>query len=150
MSFGTLSSSGKPVKLDELNWLKLFLDPKLRPEVPNEIKTLYEVARGTMVYGWFFYPLYTLGSEQIFRVIETAVREKCTNMSSPKSVNSFAGGIDWLVDKGVIPQSDAFKWHALRKLRNIASHPERQTILMPGMAVDLLQRTAERISSLFE
>jgi len=31
---------------------------------------MYEAARASMCYGYFFYPLYTLATQQLFRVAE--------------------------------------------------------------------------------
>ncbi len=60
------------------------LEHRLSEFVPREVKALYEVARGAMCYGYFFYPLYTLTYEQLFRVAETAVTLKCKSLSAPK------------------------------------------------------------------
>ena len=38
--------------------------------------------RGAMVYGYFLYPLYVLGAEQLFRVAEAAVTLKCEQMGA--------------------------------------------------------------------
>lgn len=148
-SFGTLSLAGEPVPIVASDLLKMIMKPQLRSAVPDEIQVLFEVARGTMVYGWFFYPLYTLGAEQLFRVTETAVILKCTKMESPKLIDTFAKRIKWLVDREVILQIETNEWNALRKLRNITSHPEYQSIIMPGMAINLIERTVDRINSLF-
>lgn len=43
-------------------WIEAHLQPQLSPNVPQEIASLFEVARGAMIYGWFFYPLITLGA----------------------------------------------------------------------------------------
>ena len=34
-----------------------FLSVELDEKVPHEIKELFAVARGVLLYGWFFYPL---------------------------------------------------------------------------------------------
>jgi hypothetical protein len=52
------------------NWIGAHLQPQLSPNVPQEIAALFEVARGSMIYGWFFYPLITLGAEQCYRVLD--------------------------------------------------------------------------------
>jgi hypothetical protein len=110
---------------------------------------LFEVARGALVYGYFFYPLYTLASDQLYRVAEGAVAHKCKSMEAPGAPRAFMKRIDWLVVQGAIPQEDQVQWHAFRKLRNAASHPERQKIIMPVMALTRLSIVAERINGLF-
>lgn len=37
---------------------KGILEPKLLASVPLPIQRLFEVARGALLYGYFFYPLY--------------------------------------------------------------------------------------------
>ena len=35
-------------------WLALFLDPTLSKSVPENVRALFEVARGSLAYGYFF------------------------------------------------------------------------------------------------
>jgi len=130
-------------------WVKLILHPRLDAAVPDEIQSLYEVARGAMAYGYLFYPLYTLAAEQLLRVAETAVAAKCKLMNAPKSVERFAQRIEWLAGKGVIPEHQKDPWNRLRILRNVSSHPDAQTIFAPGDTIGILVRVAEKVNSLF-
>jgi hypothetical protein len=147
--FVRMSPNGqfKPIIGDD--YLQDILRPKLLESVPTEVQVLFEVARGAMAYGYFFYPLYTLAAEQLFRVVETAVAHKCKSSGTPKSSKTFEKRISWLVDKGIIPSSESIRWDAIRKLRNAASHPESQSIFTPGNAIGLLENIAEQINSLF-
>jgi hypothetical protein len=131
------------------DWLRHILVPKLLGTVPQDVQALFEVARGALVYGYFFYPLYTLAEEQLFRVAEAGVSHKCKVMGAPNSKKNFAEKIEWLVNKGVIPETDIPVWKAIRVLRNSASHPERQSITTPGMAISLLEQVSEKINALF-
>src|SRR4051794_31750552 len=60
------------------------LKPTLSEAVPLEVRRLYEVARGAMVYGTLFYPLYTLAAEQLGRVAEAALSHKYASLNGPK------------------------------------------------------------------
>ena len=51
------------------------LEPQLDDQVPRSIRQLFEVARGAMVYGAFYNPLYALGYEQLYRVSEAAAKD---------------------------------------------------------------------------
>lgn len=144
-----LTPSGQPEPMTGNDWMRHILTPKLLATIPTELQALFEVARGALSYGYFFYPLYTLASEQLFRVTEAAVAHKCKALGAPKSTKTFAERISWLVKIGVNPNSDLSQWDAIRRLRNSASHPERQSILTPGNAIGLLERVAEKINSLF-
>jgi hypothetical protein len=44
----------------------------------------------------------------------------------------------------------SFDWHSVRRLRNEASHPNRQTIVTPGMAVPVVEASANALTKLFE
>jgi len=117
--------------------------------VPQDIQALFEVARGALLYGYFFYPLYALAVEQLFRVAEAAVSHQCKALGAPNSKKRFAEKIRWLAKRGVIPETDIPTWNAVRELRNSASHPERQSIFTPGMATGSLERATEKINALF-
>src|SRR4051794_1449941 len=88
--FAQISASDESVSsISGDDWVKLFLGPSLAVSVPNEVRKLFEVARGALVYGYFFYPLYTLGGEQLLRVVECAASVKCDSLGAPTKVNRF-------------------------------------------------------------
>ena len=147
--FVRLDPQAGPTQMEGKDWVEAIMAPALIKEVPEDVQALYEVARGAMVYGFLFYPLYTVGAEQLFRVSEAAIAHKCTLMDAPKSVKKLARRINWLNEHGTIPNAQLPRWHATRELRNLASHPERQTIMTPGNAVGFVERTAELINALF-
>jgi len=147
--FVKISPDGKPQSMSGEDWLQPILTPKLLEAVPQDVQALFEVARGALLYGYFFYPLYTLAAQQLFRLTEAAVSHKCKALGAPNSKERFAEKIRWLANKGVIPETDIPAWDAVRKLRNSASHPERQSIITPGMAIGLLERVTEQINDLF-
>jgi predicted nuclease with RNAse H fold len=143
--------------LTEEVWLSAALEPKLTDAVPEEVVRLFEVARGSILYGWFFYPLLTLASEQLHRVQEAAVRarSKAVGISLTKQVNgrtatvNFQTLISELHGRGIIRDEELEAWHATRKLRNWSSHPAAQSILPPGMALSAIDVTARHINQLF-
>lgn len=104
------------------------LRPALGPNVPADITNLFDVARGAMLYGSFFYPLFTLGLEQVFRAAESAVTAKCRAIGIPRSEKTFEKRLGALHTRGVLSTQEHSRWTALRCLRNIASHPERQAL----------------------
>ena len=138
-----------PEQISSSDLLDEILQPQLNESVPHEVKALFEVARGAMCYGYFFYPLYTLTYEQLFRVAETAVTLKCRSMSAPARVKSFAQKVEYLIENTIIPDNERLRWQGLRGLRNIASHPEGQSIVTPGDAVHELHLIVTIINKLF-
>jgi hypothetical protein len=125
------------------------LQPQLASAVPEDLHDLYEVARGALAYGYYFYPLLTLAADQCFRVAEAAANLKAEELSCPKRVSTFRDKIDWLVASGAIPARDQESWHGLRYLRNEGSHPRRQHIFTPGIAFNTFHHVAELVNALF-
>lgn len=147
--FVRVSSSGQTGSMIGADWLDQVLEPSMTDQVPHGVQALLEVARGAHAYGYFFYPLYTLAAEQLYRVAEAAISQRCKLHEGSSSPKRFLDTIDWLADQKVISEEDRVYWHAIRKLRNSASHPERQMIITPAMALGSLSQIVEKINILF-
>lgn len=148
--FSFIPRAGPPRPATAEDWVRDFLRLELSPAVPRNVRDLFEVARGVCLYGWFFYPLYQLGEDQLFRVIDAAVGAKCVQAGGPKAGASFAARISWLLKRGVIPEAERVHWDSLRNLRNFASHPEMQMIHPPGSVLMSFQLANQQINALFE
>ena len=122
---------------------------ELTSSVPREVRAMFEVCRGAPIYGWYFYPLITLGTEQLFRLLELAVRAKLKAMGIRNSNCSFAKAINILGANGVLGQQEIAAWHSLRELRNWASHPRIQSITPPGRAITFASEIASMINVLY-
>ncbi len=147
------ANDGSIRRLSGDEWAREILAVGLSERVPVEVRRLFAVARGALVYGYFFYPLYTLGAEQLFRLAETSVNLKCRDVGlSPKKIEdlSFNKKIDRLVNEGALSPAAQQGWRDLWQLRNLASHPDDQSILPPGTAIGELRRIAVDIDGLFE
>jgi hypothetical protein len=131
------------------DWARDFLSVELSAEVPSEIRDLFAIARGAMLYGWFFYPLFRLGEEQLYRVLEAAAKLRYREAGGMKKNLSFFEAIDFLVEMGLIPENGRERWTAAKNLRNLASHPERATVVPPGFAQRMLTVSARDIDNLF-
>ena len=142
-------SGGVSSPMDDEQWTREILRPTLSDSIPKEIRTLFEVAQGVMCYGCFFYPLFTLGSEQTFRVLEAAVQERCEALPVPRGRQTFKGRLDWLHQHGHLSDERYRQWNATRELRNEACHPDRQSLFDPPLAVGNLRLAAELIEDLF-
>ncbi len=144
-AFARLDPHRGVVPMEADDWARLILSIDVSERAPEEIRTLFAVGRGTLLYGWFYYPLYVLGDEQLHRVAERAVTWRSDRLGAPSKVNSFAKRINWLVGEGVIPKRDVVRWDAIRQIRNMGSHPEFQRIGPPGQAVETLRILATSI-----
>jgi hypothetical protein len=131
------------------DWADIYLNRPLDKTVPNDIHDLLDVARGTLCYGYFFYPLYTLGNEQTFRVQEAALRHKCAQSDAPDKISTFYKMVNWLHENGQINDTRKVQWHAARNLRNRSSHTDQQSIYDPTMAARGLEVAIDLINDLF-
>lgn len=118
----------------------------LNDSVPEQLWKMFEVAKGAMVYGIFFYPLYTLGEEQLYRVFEYLVRLQYEKLSGPKPQRNVRAQVQWLIDNEHFPEPAPDRWMAMYELRNIASHPTMQQITGPPQAA----RTLHEMKGLIE
>lgn len=144
------NDNGSAVSIMSANdWAVSVLEPKLADAVPIEIIKLFEVARGSMLYGYFFYPLYTLALEQLYRVAEAAVTAKCDQISASNSAKVFKKKLDYLRKQKVMSDPVHAQWILIRELRNIACHPKQQTILPPGIVLGMLFQITDGVNRLF-
>ena len=139
-------------------WIRDHLTPQLTSDVPNEVRGLFEVARAAIIYGWYFYPLLTLGSDQLFRALEAAVHHCCEKHSIPTEFEDKNGKkravrydlqVKRLVEKGIVPAEEESRWEGARRLRNSASHPKWQSIFDPSTSLSMLTLVSEDINRLF-
>jgi hypothetical protein len=144
---GLVMSSSRPDPSEA--WVFDIVRSELDPGVPVNIRRLFEIARGTLVYSLMFYPLLTLGTEQMFRVFEASVTEKSKILNAPAKVRTFADKINWLGEQSAISPQDVVRWTAIRHLRNEASHPSDQSILPPNEALHIVDIAIELITPLF-
>ncbi len=125
------------------------IQTELDTTVRLSIRKLFETARGTLVYSLMFYPLLTLGTDQMFRVFDAAVSAKCKEMRAPAKIRRCAEKIKWLGERTVISPEQQSRWNASRHLRNEASHPADQSIMPPGEALNVIDVAVELINPLF-
>lgn len=140
---------GTPVEMDGEAWAREFLSVELGAAVPEDIHDLFEVAKGTLAYGWFYYPLYDGGQQQLFRLSEAAAFHRYRELGGSKKQLSFQKTIVWLAENGAIDEATAELWHALRKLRNEGAHPKHRLVVPPGHVFRVLMNVAAAVDSLF-
>lgn len=85
--FATIDGEGGARPVSDTELLELILAPKLASAVPSDVLGVYEAARASMCYGYFFYPLYTFATQQLFRVAEAAVMHRCRVSEAPAGVS---------------------------------------------------------------
>ena len=139
-------------------WVQTCLKPKLESCVPEEIAFLFEVARGSMIYGLFFEPLASLAGEQCYRVLEAGARRRCFDLgllrkNTCKGKNPqyivFSKTLAALKKAGHIPKSDLEHWDAIHFLRNRYSHPDSQALCSRDSALGVVELTSQLLNRLF-
>lgn len=151
--------SGKPYVPSGEERVGEIMSIELSAGVPFEVRRLFTAVRGALCYGYFFYPLYALASEQLSRVAETAVARKYEAIGGPRRVKKTEGSkpkkatfedkLGYLHGEGLITEPDAVWWGAIRELRNAASHPQDHRPQDPGAARRRAEAVAEQVNALF-
>jgi len=136
-----------PLGVAKDQWVEPFLELRLETTVPRDVIQVFEVARGCMIYSWFFYPLATLAVKQCTRGAEFAARERCCILQ--QEAENFGENLRTLIAAGIISVADESRWQVMRELRNNRSHLKGFMLTDPGQALGVLRTTAELINALF-
>jgi len=140
---------GSPDRLTPDDFAAMFLECELCEDVPDDVRNLFEVARGVMCYGGLFYPAYTVGHDQLYKVLEAAVSHRCEQLQAPNSLKRYNDKINWLYEREVLTGELLERWQSARAVRNMTSHVKRQWITSPDMALNSLSLVRFLIHSLF-
>lgn len=149
-AFGRLdTSTGAVAQMDGDDWARRFLAVELDSRVPDDLREMFDIARGACLYGWFFYPLYTVGQEHLFRISEAAAIERVRQLEGPE-LSNFKRAIDWLTAKDALREDHLHLWTSAKDLRNLSAHARSPQIHMPGDALRMLKSVAVQLNGLFE
>ena len=139
---------------DREKWVAWFHEPQLEMGVPENIRRMFEIARGTMLYGWYYYPLLAVGQDQCFRVLEAAARTAYAQLSG--LTVEVAGNLPYhavlkrLVIAKAISSSDSDRWEIAREIRNTGAHATGASIFPPGPVVSDMRVVVDQINMLFK
>lgn len=142
--------TGEKFKITDDERADEFLKIELMPLVPIEVQRQFEAARGAMLYGCFFYPLFALGADQLLRVAESAVTHKCLICKLAKKSTKYEINLQKLRDANYLTADDYEEWNLLRKMRNEFSHSKIQTVFPAFEAISVLKNIADKINRLFQ
>lgn len=155
-AFGEINlATGERREASAARWAERFLAVELSPQVPDAIRDMWVVARGVLLYAWFFYPLYALGDDQLHRVADAAVLLRYQQADGPLDGRSgewpaLKPRLDWLIARGIINKGVEQQWDAIRNLRNYGSHATYARIEMPIDALRSLDILADEINALYD
>jgi len=148
-----------PSPLHGEKWVKECLKPQLNPNVAKEVAFLFEVARGSMIYGMYYLPLAALATEEGFRVLEAGVRHRCKQLGLGKNKSGkphafpdkpYLNLVKTLHKAGKIPKNDLRIWESMICLRNNVSHRTAASIRARHEAIAQLAFIAELLNRLFK
>lgn len=134
------------------DWARLVLSQTLSERVPVDVRNLWDVARGLVLYGWFFAPLYAVGNDQLHRVIDAATDHAYRQFGGPSVDDGyvpFQSRIEWLVAQRYIDPSLAGWWMVVKDLRNYLSHPTQLQFGTIHDPLHSLARFKREIETLF-
>ncbi|WP_319825825.1 hypothetical protein [Thalassovita sp.] len=133
------------------DWVTGFLSFEIGCELPAYLRDMFDRARACLVYGCYHYPLLTLGSEELFRFHESALREAVKEAGASKGVQNkpYTQLIEWAWQSGYLSDREQARWHASRSLRNSASHKVGACLVGPNDAAGTLHNTVELTETLF-
>lgn len=94
--------------------------------------------------------LYARENEQVYRVLEAALSQKCEELGLSRRADRFGDVIDRLFESGHLSAQRHGQWHAVRRLGNASSHAGRQILIDPTMAGRGMRTAAELIDDLFK
>lgn len=121
-------ADGSVEKVTSRHWVERSLRPQLSPEVFEAIRDLFDIP---------------LGLEQILRVQEAAARARAVLLGVRVGKRPYEKILDELQTRGLLSPEDHEAWTARRRLRNLTTHADRASILLPAQAMDELTRVAD-------
>jgi hypothetical protein len=121
----------------------------LSEHVPETAFQMFEVAKGAMVYGLFFYPLYTIGEDHLSRLFEWVVKERYRTLSGRINDRNLKDALEWLLKSGHFPADSDVRWRAAYEIRNMMAHPTMQYITTPAEASRALRYMRDLLEHLY-
>lgn len=144
-----VGSDRKPLRYED--WIEIVQRAgRLPSSAPAHIAEAYEPYLGSIIYGWVYWPLLTMGIDKVLALREALARAACERQAaSNRETKTFQSCIDYLFNQGLLPPERRRKWDAGRGLRNSLAHPERRSLFSPMDALVILEAFVEDASILF-
>lgn len=124
---------------------------QLIPQVPKEVKKVFNAAKRLYVFGYFEYYFFTISQHYAFLSFESAMRNKHKKIyGEPKNFIKFNKIINDLIKEKVIPKEAEELYDSGGKLRNSFSHLTDPPIAMPCDTVGILEEIAYQINQIYD
>jgi hypothetical protein len=130
---------------------------KFHPDVPADINEAFAMAEYMMAHSYYHYPLYHEAFSKVLRIIEMAVKLRCTQLAIPlEQMNAKRKRIEKRVLKALM--DDLIKaeptkklqsqFEVARSLRNSTMHPDRH-IYSGAMTKNYIKQSITLLNTLF-
>jgi len=140
---------GRAHRLSAMDWAHEILSIELGESVPESVRHRFELARGVLLYGFFWYPLWVQGTVEALRAAELALERACAAERGPKRLATPESRIDWLAKRRVPGAVDAGTWRSLLEVRNVLADAGETPILTPRTSLDVIDRVCGAVNALF-
>ncbi len=144
--FSALDEHGaRPFEPDDI--LRVLAPIRLTAPVPYEVRRAFQMAFGSLPYAYWYYPLFTLGAQQLLRVADYALDQFARGVGLERPY-SLADRIQKLSSSGALSDEDVRRWQLIRRLRNKVTHPTFQEVWGLAQTCDVARSVAEAIAAL--
>jgi hypothetical protein len=140
---------GRAHRLSAVDWAHEILAIALDGVVPVAARHRFELARGILLYGFFWYPLWVQGTVEALRGAELALEAACEGEHGPKRLSTAESRIEWLEKKGLLDVEEARMWESLVRVRDALAEAGETPILTPGRSLEVLETVAHVVNGLF-
>lgn len=136
-------------ELEPEMWMESVLEIQLNEKIPETVRNQYRMCQFSMVYGSLFYPILSLASEHLYRILENALDLKCKDMGLATEKWTFDAKVDKLVEENVLDEQNGFLWHNVKNIRFFVSHAGGGEVSAPNEALISLNRVKECLEGLY-
>jgi len=148
-AFVTIERNGIYRKLSISDLQRSICDIQLIPQVPEDVRNIFNAAKKLYVFSYFEYYFSTISQHYAFLALESALRNKYIEIfGEPRKFIPLGVVIKKLVEKKVITKGEAIIYDTRSYLRNLLSHLTRQLIF--SFEPSTLRRIAYEINRLYD
>jgi hypothetical protein len=140
---------GRAHRLSAVDRAHEILAIRIDEDVPEPVRNRFELARGILLYGFFWYPLWVQGTVEALQAAELALVAACEAAQGPKRLNSAESRIEWLEKRRTLEAADAGTWTSLVGVRAALAEAGETPILTPRKSLDVLEAVSQAINGLF-
>lgn len=121
----------------------------MHPSVPADVRKMFDLLKGGMIYGFYYRPLFSLLGDQVYFIADAALHHKCKELKIDDKGWNFKKRIAVLKKVGTIHTDEGVLWDAMLELRDSVAHQTHRPLNWPPNEVAQLETVADDVSRLF-